>query len=529
MSPSLKSMTVAVAAAAAIALPLSTACSAIAASTTAAGGASKSGSGAGLNQGQGQGPAKSTPLEPLSPFAPTVKPGLVGSPITLQDNVSLSGYDVAVDGGGRAYIGWISDPAAGGGRKIHLCTLPPGARRCQGGIQTVTPPDPLGPSTSQGLQVLATPGGDVTLVWMYDTAASESGPQGAELATATSHRGGPLSTDFTAATAPSFGTMLDATFGPNNSVWVVSQKSVLNGVQVREGLSGSSVNLHTPYGVGDAHLRFSRGTGVLVIQKAGAISANVAFATVRDAAFSPFSKVGKTWTGAANFGLTATTSGVRMVTSVDNASYHPVDWSFAGNGFGRPTLTGDLNDCAPGSHDLNSDASGRAVDVSAECSTIAIANLPDTRHASVTRFSTHDKTLAGGIPQISSTPRGTGWVAWSFESTNADKLVVAPFVLSDRTATASASSRGNRITVSGPASCLPPVDVPVGIKASTARNWHLVSRTLKLGSTTLHSATLRGGTLTAGKTYALTGIVKFASGGSHVTVTATLRFRSCPS
>lgn len=463
-----------------------------------------------------------------APAAAAVKPGLTGRPIVLANNISPSGYDIAVDASGRAYVGWISSPATSGERKVHLCTLPPGARRCQGGIETVTPPQPLGPATSEGLQVLATPGGDVTLVWMYDTAASENGPQASEIATATSHRGGPLTADFTAATAPSFGEMLDASFGPNNSIWVVTEKSVASGVQVREGLTGTFRNLHTPYGVSVAQLRFSRGTGVLAIQKAGAISSNVAFAKVRNGAFSGFTKIGKTWTGPANIGLTATTSGIRLVTSVDNASYHPVAWSFAGNGFGRPTLTGDLNDCSPGSHDLGSDASGRAVDVSTECSTVAIANLADTRHAAVTRFSNGGKTFAGGIPQIVSTPRGTGWVAWSYESTNADKLVIAPYVLSDRTVSASATGRGNRVTVRGPASCLPPVSVPVGITARTASNWHLVSQTLRLNSTVLHTGTLNGASLTAGKTYTLAGTAKFAHGGSNVTVTAKIKFRSCP-
>lgn len=497
MFRSLKLLTAA-AAAAAVALPLSAAGSAIAASAA-------------------------------TPSASAVKPGLTGRPMTLDDKVSLSGYDIAVDASGRAYVGWISDPATtSGGRKIHLCTLPAGARRCAGGIQTVTPPDPFGPSSSAGLQVLTTPGGDVTLVWMYDTPASENGPEGSEIATATSHRGGPMSTDFTAATAPSFGTMLDAALGPNNSVWVVSEESVLQGLQVREGLTGTFRNLHTPYGVGVARLRFSGGTGVLAIQKAGAITANVAFAKVRNGAFSPFSKVGKTWTGPSDLGLTATTSGIRLVTSEDNAGYHPVAWSFSGNGFGRPTFTGDLGDCAPSSHDLVADASGRAADASEECSNIAIANLFDSRHAAIDRVSIGKETFAGGTPQIGTASRGTGWVAWSFESSVADKLVVAPLVLAGGTIRVSGSARDNHVTLTGPASCLPPVSVGVGIKDGTARNWHLVSKTLRLGSNVLHSASLNGGSLTAGKTYALSATVKFASGGSTVTVTKTIRFRSCP-
>ncbi len=93
---------------------------------------------------------------------------------------------------------------------------------------------------------------------------------------------------------------------------------------------------------------------------------------------------------------------------------------------------------------------------------------------------------------------------------------------------ASASSRGGKVTVHGPASCLPPVDVPVGLVARTARNWHSVSHTLRLGSSVLHSTTLHGSGLTPGKTYTLSGTATFASGSSHATATAKIKFRSCP-
>ena len=461
-----------------------------------------------------------------SPAGSAVKPGRVGKTITLDSNMELIAYDVASDASGRAYVGWISDKGSDG-RKIHLCVLPPGARQCKGGIQTIGAPQPFGPSTSQGLRVLATPGGVVTLVWMLDTPASENGPQASEIATATMRPGGHLSQATEVATAPSFGTMLDATSGPNGSIWVITEKSVVNGVQVREGLSGSFVNLRTPYGVGAARLRFSHGVGVLVIQKDGAISAPVAAGSFRNGAFSGFSKVRKTWTSDATLGLTATTSGIRMVTSVNNPSYRPVIWSWGGSGFGHPTLTGDFNACTPSSHDLVADASGRAADVSKECSDVAIANLADTRHAAVTRFSER-ATLAGGDPQLTTNPRGTGWVVWSIQAPITNKLFVAPIVLPDRVVTASASGRRNRVTVHGPASCLPPVDIAVGVTAKPARKWHVVSKTLRLGTSVLHSATLHGGGLTAGKTYILSGTVKFASGGSHVTVTAKVKFRSCP-
>lgn len=493
MLPSSRLMTVAVATAAAVALPLWAASSAIA------------------------GPAAA---------GPAIRAGLAGKPIMLDNNAEFSGYDVAVDASGRAYVGWISD-RNNTGRKVHLCTLPPGARQCRGGIQTIGTPKPFGPSTSTGLWVFATARGVVTLVWMYDTLASENGPQGAEIATATMQPGGHLSQATPVATGPSFGNILDSAAGPNGSIWVVTEKSSAGGVQVREGLSGSFVNLHTPFGVASARLRFSHGTGVLVIEKAGTIGVGTDVATVRHGAFSGFSRVSGTWTAGVAAGLAETTSGIRMITSVNNATYHPVSLSWNGHSFVRPTLTGDLSNCSPDSHDLVADASGRAADVSMECPNVAITNLPDTRHAAVTRFAVHG-TFAGGPPQLATNPRGTGWVAWSIEGIIADKLFVAPFVLPDRGVTAAASARGNRVIVHGPASCLPPVDVAVGIGARPARHWRVVSKTLRLGGSVLHSATLHGAGLTAGKTYTLAGTVRFAGGGSRVSVTAKLRFRSCP-
>jgi hypothetical protein len=56
----------------------------------------------------------------------------------------------------------------------------------------------------------------------------------------------------------------------------------------------------------------------------------------------------------------------------------------------------------------------------------------------------------------------------------------------------------------------------------------VASKSLRLGSTTLHSPVVHGGSLTPGKSYTLAGRVTFANGGSRSTVTATLTFRACP-
>jgi hypothetical protein len=460
---------------------------------------------------------------------PAAAPGPTGRAITLDKGVILNnGYDAATDASGRTYIGWISNKIGGSaGRQVHLCTLLPGSRSCKGGVRTITFADGTIASSADALHVFTTPGGKVTLIWMHTTVASENGPQGDEIETATSQAGGPLSAPADQATGPSFGTMLDAAVAPNGQIWVLSQESVLTGMQVRPGLGNPFVNLKTPYGVGPARIRFNHGTPVIVIQKDGAVTAPVAYTSFRNGKFAHFQFVKHTWTGASDTGLVGTSSGIRLVTSVGNSSYLPDNWSWTGNGFGHPVVNGDSGNCAPGGHDLVTDASGRVADVTNECGFVVVENMSDTKHASLVKFPEH-ATDAGGDYQITTTPRGKGWAVWSIQTpASGDKLFATPILLPGTEVTASRTTRGNRVTVTGPASCLPPVDVKVGVKGKPARNWHVVASTLRLGSSVLHSTTLHGSGLRPGATFKLTGTVRFASGGSHVTVSAQLKFRSC--
>jgi hypothetical protein len=451
---------------------------------------------------------------------PSGRPGLTHRPITLQDKAEFSGYDAATDAAGTTYIGWIGD--SGSGRKVHLCTLPRRATACAGGISVV---DSLGDSSAMGLRVLVTGTGHVSLVWFHDTVASEGGPQGSEIAVATASGGGPLSAPHDVATAPSFGSMAAAAIGPRGAIWVVTETSALTKLQVRPGFGAKPVNLTAPYEVGSAQLAFSRGTAVLAIQRAGAITRPVAFASGRGGSWTRFRNLARTWTAAANLGLASTRSGVRLLASVSNANYFPVVSRWTGSGFSRPALTGDRNNCAPSSHDPVSDASGRMADVSMECSDVAVANLTDTTHAALVRFASGG-TFAGGIPQIATATSGRAWVAWSIESSTANKLLAAPVLLPGRVVTARAASARNRVTLYGPASCLPPVTIAVKIAGSPARHWRVLHRSVRLGRTLLRSG-LNGASLRAGRLYALTGTVTFADGRARRTVTARLRFRTC--
>lgn len=451
---------------------------------------------------------------------PSSRPGLTHRPITLQDKAEFSGYDVATDAAGTTYIGWIGD--SGSGRKVHLCTLRRRATACSGGISVA---DSLGDSSAVGLRVLVTGTGHVTLVWFHDTVASESGPQGSEIAIATASSGGPLSAPHDVATAPSFGSMQDAAVGPRGAIWVVTETSAETKLQVRPGFGGKPVNLTAPYEVGGAQLAFSGSTAILAIQQAGFITHPVAFASGRGGSWTRFRNLARTWTSDANLGLASTRSGVRLLASVNNADYFPVVSRWTGSGFSRPALTGDRNSCSPSSHDPVSDASGRMADVSMECSDVAVANLTDTTHAATVRFASGG-TFAGGMPQIATSASGRAWVAWSIESSTASKLLAAPLLLPGRVVTATAASARNRAALYGPASCLPPVTVPVKVVGSPARHWRVLHRSVRLGRAVLGS-TLNGAALRAGRLYTLTGTVTFADGRARRVVTARLRFRTC--
>lgn len=470
-------------------------------------------------------PGAASAASAVSP-APAVQPGRTASPLVLGSKVQLDGYDAATGPSGTSYIGWIS-AQKNKPRKVHLCTLPPGASRCKGGVQTISS---LGGSSAAGLRVLVSATGEVTLVWFHDTAASTMGPQGAEIATATSDGVSPLSPGFDEGSAPSFGSLLDARLGPGDKVWAVSAPPAgTTGLQIRDDLNtpGNLLTaLPTAYAVGAARLRFSGSTAVLAIQKLGATTTPVSYASNPGGSWSAFKELSRTWTGNAELGLAGTTSGIRLVTSVNNTRFYPADWSWNGHSFDRPTLTGDRTHCPPASHDLVADDSGRAADVSRECGQVAIANLPDTRHAAVVRFPAGG-TFAGGDPQLTTTPRGKGWVVWSIGSTTQDKLLAAPIVLPGRDVTNGKKARGNRAVVTGPQSCLPPASIPVGIAGKPAPNWTVVSKSLRLGTSALTSAMLNGAALQPGHLYRLTGTVRFASGSAHVTVSVSVSFRSC--
>jgi hypothetical protein len=449
-------------------------------------------------------------------------PGLTGTPITLDTNADLTGgYDAATSASGTTYIAWISD-LGGANRTVHLCVLPPGKTACAGGIQSTSS---LSGSSAAGIHVILS-GSTVTLVWFHDTAQSVNGPEGSEIATA-AVQNGVLSAANDQAPAPSFGTLLDAAAGPGGSIWTVVTRSGLPTAQITPGLGAKFVDLATPYTLGGARIRFDGSTAVLAIQQDGSLSQPVAYAAERNGTWSGFTNLAGSATGAANIGMAQTRSGVRVVAAIDNADFWPVVAKWTGSGFAPPQLTGDKNACESASHDPVADASGRMADISMECQNVAIANLTDTVHAAVVRFA-NGGVFAGGPPQLATTPRGRGWAVWSIEASTNDTLKAGPVLLPGRDITAQATGQGNQVKLTGPASCLPPVGVPVKVAGTPATGWQVATTALSLDGTALSGKTLDGSALTAGTTHTLTGTVTFSKSGTHLPVTATLKFTSCP-
>lgn len=454
-------------------------------------------------------------------------PGVVGKRITLTTHKQFNSYDVAADNTGTAYIGWIVlDSSSPDGLSIHFCVLPVGRNACQGGVQTID--QVAGASSAADLHVLSTPSGHVTLEWFYNSSATTGA-----VAAVTALRGQHPSQPVKVASAAYNGDLLDAEFAPNGStIWTVTDAPLPSKkLLVTPGAIKPSKSVAMPWSASSAQLAFTGGRPVLTIDKDAAISVATKYATgTSSGTFGKFKNVGRTWTSHQGV-LKNTPHGLRYIGKHDDADYRAVIAKWTGHGFSRPQFTADHNACVPSTHDGSRDSSGRLLDVSNECSAIAVADYADDTHAAIYRFKggSGSSTIVTMAPQIASGVRGIATVLWSTQTdgVTGDALHAVRVALPDTTRTVHKHGRAGRVNLIGPTSCLPPVLVHVKVGANPARGWKVASRTLKLGARTVHGRRIDGATLAPGKRYTLNGRVAFKKGSHHSTIMAALTFTTC--
>jgi hypothetical protein len=429
--------------------------------------------------------------------AQAAQPGQAGAPIVLGTQLTvIGGYDIATDpSSGTAYVGWISSNTTTEiSRTVHLCVLPAGASACQGGILTTSA---IEPSTANALHVVVAAPGTATLVWIH-------GEGTAKLSEST-YAGGVLSASTDVGNAPANGSLDDVVMGPDGQIWAVTEdasSSVSNVITVRDGLGAVPTSFTAPFPVSAAQLAFN-GTQPIVAVSHGSQITDPVRAT-SGPAWTPLAAVADTWQVGHDFDVVGTSSGARLI-SGENGNYSPVMSLWNGSTFTGAAPTGDTNNCSPSSHDLVTDGSGRIADVSNECSEITVANLADTRHAGIVRFSAGG-TVAGGDPQIGTFANGTGWVAWAIQDTVGDILQVVPIRLPGQQTSVTATKAKNSVTLTGPASCLPAVAIGDSLAGHAKKGWKLGQLVLTLdGHKIANSGSIDGSGFASGSTHTLVG------------------------
>jgi hypothetical protein len=450
-------------------------------------------------------------------------PGFAGNRVTLFRHGQFSGYDALTTKDGTTYVGWISDNNKTTAlRQVHLCVLKMSSRGCVRGVQNA---DALGDSSAAGLRVVRA-GGTVELVWIYQP-TSGSGTFSGSFGVAQVH-GGVLGASSGIPGAPALGNLTSVIARPSGAVSaaVVGSGADFDTAYVYPTLSSTPAPVKAPYPIGNAQIAATRTRTVLTVSHYGSIGDPVRYASKGSGGWSALRVVKKTWTIGNIERLITTRSGIRLVTGTDSATYQPVVARWNGTRFSKPVHTGDRSPCAPASHDLATDASGRLVDVTNECGKMAISNQPRTTHAAIVRVP-EGGTQAGGPPQISTAPSGRGWVIWGIESGGlADNLYARRIVLPGLQHTVRDRGAAGKLSLTGPASCLPPITTHVKLKVRAARHWSVRSTKVRLGSHTI-GGRLKGASLKPSHRYTLTGTATLRKGGRHARLGVKLAFKTC--
>jgi hypothetical protein len=470
-------------------------------------------------------PALGLALAAVVPGGAHAAGGPVGKSITLKSGVTLSGYDAATTKDGTTYVGWIGDDANNPNlRQLHLCVLKLSSKSCVGGVQTA---DALGSSSAQNVKVVVT-GGQVELVWIAQVAPGSGEFSGVFGTNTVSH--GTLGASVAVPGAPTLGALTSAIAhrGGGVSLAAVGEVGTLDQrAYYYPTVSATPATLKRPYFIGNAQLADNGKQTVLTTSAYGSISGKVAvaFKSSNGTHWGSFKNVATSYTAGGLERLVTAGGHIRMVGVSAKAIYTPDSWTWNGTSFGKPKPSGDHNDIF--SLDTATDASGRLVSIGNESGGLAVSNFGKGSHASRFLF-TVKQTLAGGPAQISTSTSGRGFIVWGIEKTGVTgQILKAQAIrLSALTRTVHKNGHAGRVSLTGPASCLPATTVHLGVKGKPARGWKVASRTMHLGSKK-QGGSLNGARLKAHHSYTLKGTVVFAKGGTHSSVTASLKFTTC--
>jgi hypothetical protein len=157
---------------------------------------------------------------------------------------------------------------------------------------------------------------------------------------------------------------------------------------------------------------------------------------------------------------------------------------------------------------------------------MALSNQPGTTAAGIVRVP-EGGTAAGGPPQISTAPSGRGWVVWGIESSGTgNNLYAHAIVLPALRRNAHDHGAAGKLTLTGPASCMPVTTMPVGLRTKPARGWVVTAKKLELDGHAF-GGKLAGGSLKPSSSHTLTGKVTLRNGGRHARLGAKLTFKTC--
>jgi len=442
----------------------------------------------------------------------------------LDHNVALSGYDAATGPGGTTYIGWISSSYTNTNlRQVHLCVINLGSGSCAGGVQTASA---LSPSGAQDLHVVIT-SGHVELVWIAQVGAA-TGQFSAVFGSATVTNG-VLGTSTSISGAPTYGTLTSVIANRSGGVTavVIGNGTYDTHAYYYPSLTSTPKALIRPYFIGDAQVADNGMQTVVTTSQYGSVTGavSVAHKGSNSSVWSKFSSVRQSITMGNIERLVKAHGVIYLLAGSTNAYYPGFTFRWGGRAFGPPVSAGDPNDVW--SHDATTDASGRLASVSAEVGYLAVANFGAGQRPAEFRMRV-SQTFAGGPAQLTTTPSGRAWLIYSVEtSSSTGVLLYAQRIhLPGVRRTVVRGSPYGRVSLTGPASCMPISTVATSVAGAPARGWRVSAKHLRLGLKPVRGG-INGMNLLPHHRYSLLGSVTFSRGALHRTVGTSLTFTTC--